>query len=157
MVPAGDVYPGSFGGLMALYESNFIKLVHLLGESRTGDVQAVSRVSGDLPLYLTQEARDTNRYTHDLRLTYLFQNSGPTVADPDLRVRLYLDARVAEVRGWARHHRHGVLVHLRECYGREIDKRWARNMMLSKWLDYLLERGHSFTEIREPQLAECPA
>lgn len=157
MVPEGDVYPGSFGGLMALYESNYIRLVHLLGESRTGDVQAVSRAPGDLPLYLTQEAQDSRRYTQDLRLTYLFRNSGPAVADPDLRVRLYLDARLAEVRGWARYHRHGVLVHLRECYGRELDRRWARNMMLSKWLDYLLERGHSFEDIRELESAEVPA
>lgn len=157
MVPEGDVCPGSFGGLMALYESNYIKLDHLLGESRTGDVQAVSRTPGDLPLYLTQEAQDSQRYTQDLRLTYLFRNSGPAVADPDLRVRIYLDARVAEVRGWAVHHRHGVLLHLRRCYGRELDRRWARNMMLSKWLDYLLERGHSFQDVHDHELADILA
>jgi uncharacterized protein YqiB (DUF1249 family) len=154
MVTEGDVYPGSFGGLMALYESNFIKLAHLLGELRTGDINAVSHAPGDLPLHFTQEAQDANRYTVDLRLTYLFQHAGPPVADPDLRVRLYLDARMAEVRGWARHHRHGVLVHLREQYGRELDRRWSRNMMLSKWLDYLLDRGHTFAERREAALAD---
>ncbi|UCG73505.1 MAG: DUF1249 domain-containing protein [Chromatiales bacterium] len=157
MVPEGDVCPGSFGGLMALYESNYIKLVQLLGESRKGDVEAVSRAPGDLPLYLSQEAQDAKRYTQDLRLTYLFRNAGPDVADPDLQLRLYLDARMAEVRGWADHHRHGVLLHLRRCYGRELDRRWARNMMLSKWLDYLLERGHSFRGINAFELADSPA
>src|SRR5690606_33119920 len=27
----------------------------------------------------------------------------------------------------------------------ELDQRWARNMMLNKWLEYCLERGHRFT------------
>ena len=149
IVPEGDVCPGSFGGLMALYESNYIKLVRLLGDLRPGDIGAVSRSPGDLPLYLTQHAVDSTRYTQDLRLTYLFQHAGSAQADPDLCLRLYLDARMAEVRSWAAHHHHGVLIHLRRHYGREIDRRWARNMMLSKWLDYLTDRGHTFQGTRE--------
>ena len=155
MVPEGDVYPGSFGGLMALYESNYIKLIQLLGELRTGEFRAVSSADGDLPLYMTQEARDANRYTVDLRLTYVFSESGSSIADPDLCVRLYLDARMAEVRGWARHHRHGVLLHLRERYGRELDRRWSRNTMLGKWLEYLLEQGHTFVTTSAPEAAEA--
>ena len=27
---------------------------------------------------------------------------------------------------------------------RELDWRWRNNMMLNKWLDYLLEMGHGF-------------
>jgi uncharacterized protein YqiB (DUF1249 family) len=26
-----------------------------------------------------------------------------------------------------------------------LGERWLRNMMLNKWLDYCLERGHEFT------------
>ena len=28
---------------------------------------------------------------------------------------------------------------------RELDQRWARNMMLNKWLEYCVERGHRFS------------
>jgi uncharacterized protein YqiB (DUF1249 family) len=28
--------------------------------------------------------------------------------------------------------------------GRELARRWERNMMLNKWLDYLLDCGHGF-------------
>jgi hypothetical protein len=79
-----------------------------------------------------------------MRLTYLFPEEGGLVADPDLAVRLYLDARVAEVAGWADFHRHDRLSRLAREYGRELDRRWARNMVLSKWLDYLLDNGHSY-------------
>ena len=66
------------------------------------------------------------------------------VADPDLAVRLYLDARVAEVTAWAAFHRHELLADLTERYSRELDRRWARNIVLGKWLDYLLDNGHSY-------------
>ena len=157
MVPEGHVCPRSFGGLMALYESNYLKLTHLLGELRSGDLQAVSRASDDLPLHLSQGVADSTRYTHDLQLTYLFDTEDCQLADPDLCVRVYMDARMAEVRSWASHHRHNALLQLRRSYGRELDRRWARNMMLAKWLDYLLEQGHSFASLEAPALAESLA
>ena len=144
MVPEGHVCPRSFGGLMALYESNYIKLSHLLGELQAGELHAASICTDDFPLHLVQGAADSTRYTQDLQLTYLFDGEGEQLADPDLHVRVYRDARMAEVRSWAAHHRHDALLQLRRSYGRELDRRWARNMMLSKWLDYLVERGHVF-------------
>jgi uncharacterized protein YqiB (DUF1249 family) len=148
IVPQCAIGPGSFGGLMALYESNFIKfyaLAELVGEHK--DSCYLSVTSADCDLYLMVDS--VAKYTRVLRMTYLFESdesddhNGP-VADPDLGIRLYLDARMAEVVGWADHHRHVVLNDLERRFKRELDRRWARNMMLSKWLDYLLEMGHSF-------------
>jgi uncharacterized protein YqiB (DUF1249 family) len=90
------------------------------------------------------------KYTRELRLTYLFDENLQVVADPDLGLRVYLDARMVEVIGWASHHQHDGLSALRLQFGRELDRRWSRNMMLSKWLDYLLDRGHEF----QPAVAE---
>jgi len=53
---------------------------------------------------------------------------------PDMRVRIYHDARLAEAQEWG----------LQSRAERELDQRWARNMMLNKWLEYCLERGHRF-------------
>jgi len=142
IVPECTAGPGSFGGLMALYESNFIRLVTLVGEPAALPDITVSESPLDLPLHLSVE--QSSKYTRLLRLTYLFEGQEGAVADPDLLVRVYLDARVAEVRGWAPAHRHGKLRELQRAYARELDRRWSRNMMLSKWLEYLLDMRHRF-------------
>ena len=142
IVPECIAQPRSFGGLMALYEGNYIKLNSLIAELGQQSGQFMSYTANDCDLRLIVETR--TRYTCLLRLTYLFPVSGSTVADPDLCTKVYFDARMAEVRSWAEHHRHEVLRNLGHRYSRELDRRWSRNMMLSKWLDYLLDMGHAF-------------
>lgn len=148
IVPQCRAEPRSLGALMALYEGNFIKLMALApavkrvcsGTAAT-PVAAVSRTPGDLDLHLCVDA--VTRYTVDLRLTYLFVDAAGMTADPDLHVRVYLDARMVEVISWSDSHRHEVLRQLAITSARELDRRWARNIMLGKWLDYLADRGHT--------------
>lgn len=142
IVPECLVRPGTLGGLISLYEGNFIKLAALLGDTAQVSGQFISRTSADCDLHLSID--DGSRYTRVLRLTYLFEEPSGPVADPDIAVRVYLDARVAEVTAWADFHRHDLLTTLTRQYSRELDRRWARNMVLSKWLDYLLDNGHSY-------------
>ncbi len=78
------------------------------------------------------------------RLTYVFDDAGAPLADPDLQIRVYHDARLAEVQACARWHRHSMLEALRSHLARELGDRWLRNVMLNKWLDYCVERGHRF-------------
>ena len=80
-------------------------------------------------------------------MTYMFDDDAQLVPDPDLVIRVYLDARMAEVSGWAAHHRHAMLNDLANRYRRELDRRWSNNMMLSKWLDYLIDARHRFPAI----------
>ncbi len=105
-------------------------------------VPVVSRTAGDLDLHLCVDA--VTRYTIDLRLTYFFEEPLSVVADPDLHLRLYSDARMVEVISWSVSHRHQVLRQLASGTARELDRRWSRNIMLGKWLDYLTDRGHCF-------------
>lgn len=142
IVPECIVRPGSFGGLITLYESNFIKLSWLLGDPRRPAVELISRTRRDCPLHLRIE--EGSRYTRLCRLTYFFEESAGVVADPDMAVRFYLDARVAEVIGWAAFHRHAHLIELEQRFVTELDRRWGQNIVLSKWLDYLLDMGHSY-------------
>lgn len=148
LVPECVYGPGSIGGLIALYESNFIKINQLFGTiSKSVGARYISADTTDCDLYLSVQS--SVRYTQVFRLTYLFvdEDSGDEnhlIADPDLSVRVFLDARLTEVCGWASHHRHEVLKSLHERFTRELDRRWANNMMLSKWLDYLLYKGHVF-------------
>ena len=134
--------PGSFVSLMSLYESNYIRLSWLVPDLNAVDAPRVSHVQGDCALHLNVIERC--RYTTTLSLTYLFEDEQGVVADPDLLIRVYHDARLAEVQACARWHRHTMLEAIRSQFARELGDRWLRNMMLNKWLDYCVERGHGF-------------
>jgi uncharacterized protein YqiB (DUF1249 family) len=134
--------PGSFVSLMTLYESNFLRLGWLIGDLRSIASNAVSRVPSDCELHLIPVERC--RYTSVFRLTYEFDLDGVATCDPDLEVCVYHDARLAEVRSFRGFQRHPQLARLHAGLHRELDQRWARNMMLNKWLEYCAERGHRF-------------
>jgi len=138
--------PRSFVALMGLYESNYIRLSWLAGEVLALDGQHRSKVPGDCDLLLT--LTDRSPYTTTVNLTYLFaEESGPdnVVRLPDMQVRVYHDAHLAEAHEWAGSHSQPVLKALRTHAERELDQRWARNVMLNKWLEYCVERGHRFS------------
>jgi len=109
--------PKSFVALMALYESNHVRLGWLAGDPGRLADSTTSTVAGDCELRLTVCERA--RYTTTIELTYA------RIAMPDLRIRVYHDARLAEA----------------QCNG-ELRERWSRNMLLNKWLEYCVDRGH---------------
>ena len=132
---------------MSLYESNYIRLRWLIPDLDSLQDFAVSDVEGDCPLHLTLHER--SRYTTTLTLTYVFEDdagTARTVSDPDLLIRIYHDARLAEVQSCARWHRHAMLESIRSELARALGDRWLRNVMLNKWLDYCVERGHRFSQ-----------
>ena len=144
IVPECIYRPGSFTGLMTMYESNFIKLERLMrGVCSAQKTLWTSVDTEDCDLYLRFSRLEP--YTTTLKLTYWFED-GPDdpVADPDLTLRMYHDARLVEAVGGSSVHRHHMLRQLATVGSAELDRRWRRNMVLNKWLDYLLDMGHSF-------------
>lgn len=135
--------PASFVSLMTLYESNYIRLRWLVPDIARLNGTMISEVPNDCPLQLQLE--EHSRYTTTCRLTYVFDDGHGQYADPDLVIRVYHDARLAEVHACARWHQHEVLRSLRADCTQHLGDRWARNMMLNKWLDYCVERGHRFS------------
>jgi uncharacterized protein YqiB (DUF1249 family) len=133
--------PRSFVALMSLYESNYLRLAQLAGNLQSLADVRVSRVPKDCDLRLTVTERSP--YTVSFDLTYLFDADGLTTY-PDMRVRVYHDARLVEAQEWASQHEHETLRRLRGVAERELDQRWARNTMLNKWLEYCIDRGHGF-------------
>jgi uncharacterized protein len=130
--------PGSFVSLMTLYESNFVRLRWLVRDLHAITGRVVSKAASDCDLHLTP--LELSRYTSVFRLTYEFGE----IRDPDLEVCVYHDARLAEVRSFRGLQRHPQLSRLQSELKRELDQRWARNMMLNKWLEYCAEQGHHF-------------
>jgi uncharacterized protein len=128
---------------MGLYESNFIRLGWLAGDLRALTGRRVSAVRGDCDLVLTVTERSP--YTSTITLTYLLAAAQGAQAYPDMRVRVYHDAHLVEAQHFAGGHGQPLFREPRGCAERELDQRWKRNMMLNKWLEYCVERGHRFS------------
>lgn len=138
--------PRSFVALMGLYESNHERLGALAGELRRLEGLHRSSVQGDVELGLSVTERSP--YTTMLELTYIFDDEGEGLTAPDMQIRVYHDARLAEAHAWANKHEHPLLRDWRQHAILDLDQRWARNVMLNKWLEYCLERGHGFRRLR---------
>lgn len=132
LVSSWRARPRGFVALMGLYESNFLRFSALAGPPESLEGERVSELAGDCTLLLSVLERSP--YTSTLRLTYLLPD--PLLPAgfervPDLSLRVYHDARLLEA-----------------CCAdsgrpeRELDRRWLRNMMLNKWLEYCADRGH---------------
>lgn len=145
---------------MGLYESNYIRLGWLAGDLRALAGRRVSCVPGDCELVLTVTGRSA--YTADLCLTYLLPGRRGPLPFPDLALRIYHDAHLVEAQQWDAGHGEtgaartpaGAPVRTlagagagarRNAPERELGQSWARNMMLNKWLEYCVERGHRFS------------
>jgi len=144
LVPQCIYRPGTFTGLMTLYESNYIKLNQLATALEWPADAMVSSSPRDNDLYAEIVRREP--YTTTLRLTYWFDDAdGVAAPDPDIVVRVYHDARLVEAVSSREAHRHTKLRELAFRSNAELDRRWRLNMLLNKWLDYLFEVGHSLT------------
>jgi uncharacterized protein YqiB (DUF1249 family) len=144
LVPEAIAKPKSFIGLMALYESNYARLNQLIPELCRLDGYYRSGVAGDCDLHV--EIIERSRYTITLSLSYFFYDEGQRIADPDMQVRVYLDGRLVEAMGFSGDHRHAEFRRLSRAHRGELDARWRRNIVLNKWLEYLMDQGHLVLE-----------
>ena len=140
-----ELYPNRqhpFAELMDLYERNYIGIRRLIPVMPPAPIRLVSEVPAGLSLHL--DLTERFRYTTELSLTYLFPRVDGPSAEPDLRIRVYHDARLAEVMG--AHLRRWPAFEIGDGLGPETQLRcrWRVNRFLYKWLNYCLYQGHSF-------------
>ena len=137
--------PRSLSGLMGMYESNYQRLQRLIPESQPPYAKAVSRTHLDRALYL--QVLERSRYTLTINLTYRF-GFGPA---PDLVIRLYHDAELAEVQSCGDYTRLGLFREFDFEWDSALGRQWEPNLLLNKWLEYLLEKGHGFVAANRPR------
>ena len=145
IVTATFTPPKSFAALMSLYESNYVRLGWIVDDLEAltrRDDAFVSTVAEDCPLHL--RVAEVSRYTSTLLLTYRFEEAGRVISDPDLTIRVYRDARLAEAMACGGVRCHPVLSGFDTTSGAELRRRWTRNIMLNKWLEYCADRRHRF-------------
>lgn len=157
----------NFSGLMDLYELNYIRLRRLIPDAAQLGERAVSVVPGGLDLHY--QLLEQCRYTRTFTLTYWFNTEVDRAANdqrpagtgrgylaPDLQIRMYQDARLAEVISGVLH-RHYVHrdrqfsdAGLADPAMGAVMARWRLNRFLYRWLNFCLKQGHLF----QPKIAD---
>ncbi|RLA37490.1 MAG: DUF1249 domain-containing protein [Gammaproteobacteria bacterium] len=136
--------------LMREYERNYERLQFLVPELRQLCGCSVSHAEAEPDLYL--EVLDQAAYTTTMVLTYALEIDGTHQPEPDVQVRVYHDARMAEVlavRELGPSGRFGWCP-LRQS---AMSRKWRFNRFLGKWLAYCLQQGHGQFERLAPSSA----
>lgn len=154
---AHQLEPRRLAMLLDMYEHNYAQLQQLLAIKPTATTTADTATStrqaqrlasshdAELP-HLFVEHVDATPYTHAVLLTYRFPDKvddlWQTFDEPSVLVRLFHDAKVAEVLTVGEH-KHTVLIEAYKHDNQRYSKRrWQMNRLLNKWLDYLLNNQY---------------
>jgi len=105
-----------------------------------------SRVPGS-PL-LRMDILERHPYTHFMRMTYQFNDEEQREIAPDAHIRIYNDARLAEVTSFNPEQGFKRLAHPWYPQQQLFQRSWRQNQALDKWLGYLLHQGHGITTMR---------
>ncbi len=139
-----DVVHDDFVSLMDMYEENYIKLRKLVPDLQQMPEHSVSHSPGHLDLHLHIQER--SKYTTTLFLSYRFKHDHQTHLEPNLKIRVYHDAGLAEVMSGRLHHGRLVLENLPADARRQ---KWQLNRFLAKWLRYCLRQKHGFVSAQQ--------
>ena len=137
------VRPRTFSGLMDLYEQNYIRLKKIVPDLNIAD-EMISISDGHLDLYLSVTERC--KFTTMFRMTYQLKQGDKVTYEPDMQIRIYHDARIAEVQNRLDRN------HQRIFSGGSLDHKWKMNRFLYKWLGYCIFQGHYFHPASNPKL-----
>lgn len=143
-----------FAWLMGMYGENFQRLTRMFQPQALVAGQYESVVADGLVLAV--EVLEQHAYTVELRLSYRMQDPQTGQPDPSAYVRLYRDARQAEVTHCYVGRRWQDVLGCRPSVEQMLGHRLRMNSFLSKWLDYLEGQGHGPRSLRacDPPVAE---
>ena len=141
IVPQSIAEPNSFVGLMTLYESNYIKLNHLFPNIKQydDDRSIKSPFGNDIQLGVNKKTK----YTMIISMTYSFEESEIIEYEPNLTIKIYFDSRSAEVIGIGKLSKKSKLRDITYQNKNIINQLWRRNIILNKWLDYIIDCDYS--------------
>lgn len=133
--------------LQTLCESNFYKLFRLapglLRINKTSSAQARERPT----LYL--QILERNPYTLTMELTHRFDSESAGRVEPAVKIRIYLDAKSAEVLHNTSHRQNVRALQKNPAPETILDHKWTINYFLERWLDHCIEQGYRFGQREE--------
>jgi uncharacterized protein YqiB (DUF1249 family) len=136
-----DILPSRFAWLMGLHGENHQRLVRLFAPQRLVVGSYRSSVGDGLDVRL--DVLERHRYTIDLLLTYALVDESVGEPAPSAQLRMYDDARAAEVLAYCADRRLVNAIGPLQPARDEFERRLQRGTFLSRWLEYLAEQGHS--------------
>ncbi|NOX08433.1 MAG: DUF1249 domain-containing protein [Gammaproteobacteria bacterium] len=125
---------------MAIYEDNYIRLTALINNEMPLDTAFMLQVDGLLDIHLRIIER--TRFTTVMHLTYLLQEEDVVHVLPDIKLRIYHDARLAEVLSCGRRRGKTPIRYDRTRENYDLKHIWEMNRFLQKWLAYCFRHGY---------------
>jgi uncharacterized protein YqiB (DUF1249 family) len=127
----------TYSNLSDVFELNFKKISRLvpLLPSVKGDLIGIKKPSNDLHLLCHEKSKFTGTYT----LTHKVNSSHGVINRPDIRFKLYFDAKLLEVDSICKETRinsHHPLIN--DCS--DLAFQLELNVFMLRWLDYCLDR-----------------
>lgn len=127
----------TYSSLLDVFELNFKKIARLvpLLPSVKGDLIGIKKPSNDLYLLCHEKSKYTGTYT----LTHRVNSSHGVINRPDIRFKLYFDAKLLEVDSICKETRinsHHPLIN--DCS--DLAFQLELNVFMLRWLDYCLDR-----------------
>lgn len=128
--------------LEKICESNYQKLFRLIPNLCTLNKSAVGRTEQQPALYL--DIVERNPYTLTIELSHCFNQPIAELMAPALKIRVYLDAQLAEV---IRDQDRPAVDRVYQNPGQVLEiqeYKWRLNYFLQKWLDHCLKTEYCF-------------
>ena len=132
------------------YEANFEQLAWLVPELGSAQGTLLSHGADGMTLQLS--ILEHSKYTTTIALTHhLHMDSAPhlrlhsvMIVDPFMKIRVYHDARVAEVLSYQCHTQLQIFHPDATLNVQNLREKCRNNRFLSEWLDYCIARGYKF-------------
>ncbi len=134
--------------LEQICESNYHKFLRLIPDLYQIKTSAIGQFPNKPSLHL--KIIERSAYTLTVQLTHCFMGTPDELIEPAVKIRLYLDAKLAEV--LRDHSRIDVFKAISDTGQSKkiMDYKWSLNYFLSKWLDYCLQTDYRFkAEVEE--------
>ncbi len=128
--------------------SNYEKIFRLIPELCVVEDIAIGFAANNTTLHL--QIIEQTAYTMTIELSHCFSIKPDELLVPAVRIRIYLDAQLAEVlKDHARVEVNRAVKDISLC--RDIlNYKWRLNFFLEKWLDHCLAKNYQFSEPKRP-------
>jgi len=128
--------------LEQICDSNYQKIFKLIPNLLTFTESAVGVSKQNCALHL--KILEHTPYTMTVELSHCFNKNLDEFLEPAVKIRLYLDAHLAEV--LSDHARAGVSRVFKDpgLSGEIMNYKWRLNYFLQKWLDHCLKKDYQF-------------
>ena len=143
--PQAIVRPNSFIGLMTLYESNYLKLFNLIPNFTNLDGASIASTLNENDILLT--INEKTKHTIAFSISYIFKGSLGIEFEPNMKVSVYLDGKLAQVSSINEDKNNSVFNKIAHSHSDIINLLWRNNMIFNKWLDHIDDKKYYFLKV----------